>query len=226
MTPTTIVNYRHTTNAFIAKRYLEELSTHPIIAWDFEVAVKYTDSDVARMKTILEQPDLPRNERITIEAALSATALDHPSHTVITHCSIAWSETDSIVFVLANKAITNLVLNYLVTTKQKQIVHNATYDFKHLYYHTGKFPYDYEDTRLLAKTLVNHVDTHKARVGLKELAGHRYGDWGIDSTQFTLAHMHDSKMIKYAAIDSAATFWLWNYMQTRCDELDQQKEQS
>ena len=95
-----------------------------------------------------------------------------------------------------------------------------SYDFRHLYYHTGKFPTNYEDTQLLAKSIINHVDTFKARTGLKELAGRWYGDWGISSDNFTLDQMYEPHVIRYAAIDACATYQLWNYINEQCDKLD------
>lgn len=95
-----------------------------------------------------------------------------------------------------------------------------SYDFRHLYYHTGKFPINYEDSQILAKTLINHVDTFKARTGLKELQGHKYSAWGISSDNFTLAQMNEPHVLHYAAIDAAATYDLWQYLQSQCDDID------
>jgi ribonuclease D len=149
-----------------------------------------------------------------------ATALDHPSHCTITHCSIATSDNQAYVFILDNTSITNYILNYLITTKQKQIWHNASYDFRFLQYFTGNLPYDYEDTQILAKCLINHVNTFKAKTGLKELAGHMYGSWAISKDNFSIEHMYEEHVLKYAAIDSCATYWVYNYMMTECDAID------
>ena len=99
-----------------------------------------------------------------------------------------------------------------------------SYDFKHIYYYTKRFPINYEDTQILAKTLINHVNTFKAKTGLKELAGHMYGSWGISSDNFDLSRMYDEHVLKYAAIDSCATLWLWNYINSECDIIDSKLE--
>ena len=145
-----------------------------------------------------------------LKSKLAATALDHPIHTTITHCSMAVSESEAYVFILDNDKLRNLVLNFLVTTKTTQILHNASFDFKHIYHYTGKFPLNYEDSQIRAKCVLNHVETYKAKTGLKELAGHKYGSWGISSDNFNLSQIHDPKVIEYAAIDAASTFWLYH----------------
>lgn len=214
------VTYESTNNAYKAKQFIEKIKRYNIIAWDFETAIKYTKEDIEFAKNLIATGKLEKFERIQLESKINATALDHPSHCVITHCSIAISETESYVFILDNTSITKYILNYLVSTSQKQILHNASYDFRFLQYFTNKFPKDYEDTALLAKSLLNHVETYKANVKLKELAGHIYGAWGISADNFDIDHMYDSNVLLYAATDSCATLWLWNYMNTQCDEID------
>ena len=203
-----------------AKELLAEISKAPLFAADFEVAVKYSKRQLDEWQSMLELPDLPKLDKVAIQSKLSATALDHPSHSTITHCSIATSNNHAYVFVLNNKSITDYVLDFLITTPIKQVWHNASYDFQRLYYHTGKFPIDYEDSQILAKTLINHVDTFKARTGLKELQGHKYGAWGISSDNFTLDQMYQPHVLHYAAIDAAATYDLWQYLQSQCDYID------
>ena len=104
----------------------------------------------------------------------------------------------------------NRILHWLTNTTVSQIWHNASYDFRQIYYRTGKFPLNYEDTQLLAKGILNHVETFKAKTGLKELAGQWYGAWGISSDNFTIAQMFEEHVLLYAATDACATFKLWN----------------
>ena len=203
------VTYRSTSNVYDANQFLREIAQYPVIAWDFEVAVKYTPDQLQSFRDELAL-DPSKKRRIQLESYLNATALGHPSHCTITHCSIAISESDAFVFILDNPRITSRVLNFLVTTQQRQILHNASYDFRHLHYHTGRMPILYEDTQIFAKTILNHVENHKANTGLKELAGHKYGAWALSSDNFTLDHMYDEKMLRYAATDSCATFWLYH----------------
>lgn len=214
------VNYRSTSTAYTAKTILQTIKQYDTIACDFEVAIRYTADQLSKWQALIESGTLSKLEALNLRSKINATALDHPSHCTLTHCSIATSPETAYVFILDNSSITKLILNFLTTTTQTQIWHNASYDFRHLYYHTGKFPTNYEDTQLLAKSIINHVDTFKARTGLKELAGRWYGDWGISSDNFTLAQMYEPHVIRYAAIDACATYQLWNYINEQCDKLD------
>ena len=200
------VNYEYTNNAFLAKDILANLPS--TFAADFEVANKYTKEEKEEFAHILET-STNKLERIEAQAKLNSDPLGHPSHNEITHLSVAWSPSDAYVFIVNNRSMLNVILNFLVTTKSKQIWHNLSYDGRYIKYHTGKFPINYEDTQILAKTLVNHVEVHKANTGLKQLAGHKYGAWGISSDNFTKEQMFEEKMLKYAATDACATYWLW-----------------
>jgi hypothetical protein len=217
--PTT-VTYDVARTAFKAKQFLDQVRTSPIFAADFEVAIKYTSDEIEEWKRLLQKAELTKLERVSLESRLAATALDHPSHCTITHCSIATSDSHAYVFILDNPSITNYVLNFLVTTLQQQVWHNASYDFRHLYYYIGKFPINYEDSQILAKCLINHVEIYKARTGLKELAGTWYGAWGISADCFTLAQIYEPHVLHYAAIDACATYKLWNFLQDECNSID------
>jgi len=212
------VTYKSARNVFTASQYLTEIRQYDIFAADFETASRYTPEQRDIMTAELAT-DIPTRRRTLLEAALAATALSHPYHVTLTHCSIAISDTEAYVFILDSKGITDLVLNFLITTTQTQIWHNASFDFKHIYHHTGKFPRVYEDTQLLAKTILNHVDTYKANTGLKQLAGHKYGTWGISSDNFDLSHMYDEHVHHYAAIDACATYWLWSSIQSHLEGI-------
>ena len=89
------------------------------------------------------------------------------------------------------------------------LLNTPSYDFKQIYYYTHKFPKNYEDTQIFAKTIINHVETYKAKTGLKELAGHWYGDWAISADNFTTSQMYEEHVLRYAATDACATFRLW-----------------
>lgn len=209
------VTYKSTRNAFTASQYLDEIRQHPTFAADFEVSVKYTPEETAHFMARLEDDNVPKLEQIQLQSKLDATALGHPSHCRITHCSISVNDHESYVFIFDNTSITKLVLQFLITTPQKQVWHNASYDFRHLQYHTGQFPIDYEDSQILAKTLVNHVETYKAGTSLKDLMSHAYGGkWSLSSDSFDISNMYEPWFLHYCAIDSASTYKLYQDLRT------------
>lgn len=214
------VNYEVYSSYKDIKSKLEELNKHSLLAFDFETAVKYTDQEKQDFLRIAQDESLPYLQRREARAKYEATALDHPSHSVITHLNIAWSSRDAWVFVLDNEDTRKLVYDFLVTTNVKQVWHNLGYDGRYILYNTGKFPKDYEDSQIFAKTLINHVDVHKARTGLKELAGKYYGDWGLSADIFSLENIYDETLLRYAATDACATYWVWDRLEKGADKLD------
>ena len=204
------VNYKYTANLYKAKQWLDELPD--LIACDFEASSKFTELQKEAFKLQLETEEDEETKRV-LNQYIKSDGLSHPSLSTLTHVSIAWSESDALVILLPSDKLKQFVVNWLVTTTRKQVWHNLSFDAKHIMYLSGKFPQNYEDTQLLAKTIVNHVEVFKAKTGLKELAGAKYGDWGISSDYFKLEDMYKENVIKYAATDACATFWLWNSIQ-------------
>ena len=74
---------------------------------------------------------------------------------------------------------------------------------------TKKIPKKFIDTQLLAKSLITDANSIKNNFSLKELMSYAYGTWAISKDNFTLEEMWDENMIKYAAIDSCATYKLY-----------------
>ena len=140
----------------------------------------------------------------------SAIALSHPSLTVITHLSFAFSETESNVVILDTDEKRQQVFNWIVQTDRKQIWHNANFDLYHVYHHTRKLPKNIEDSQLMWATILNHTNEQERLTGLKHLAKRIYKDWAIGSEKFGLEHMYDPEVITYAGIDTQATMYLYN----------------
>lgn len=215
------INYTYSKNASTIISKLNQLPD--LIACDFETASKWTDEEKEAMKTFLEEHDeeVCRDEKREIRQYIESNGLSHPSLTYITHLSVAWSPTESFVAILDNETTRNRVLRWLVNTERKQIWHNLSFDGKHIMYHTGKLPKNYEDSEVLAKTLLNHVNVFFAKVGLKHLMGHAYGDWGVEATHFNLSNIYNEKLIEYAGIDACATYKVWLEMQEAIKENDE-----
>ena len=201
------VNYQYTNNCYKAKLWLDNLPE--LFAADFEVASKWTVKEKEKIKNTINTYKLSFKREKTLLQQLNADGLSHPSLTSITHLSIAKSNKDSYVIVCDNERIRSLILNFLITTDKKQLWHNSIFDFKHIFYHTKALPKSYEDTQLLSKSLLNDANSFKDRTGLKELMGYAYGDWAIAKDNFALETMWDIKTIRYSAIDSCATYKLY-----------------
>ena len=213
------VTYEAVTSLYRANQILQSLDV-PLIACDFETAITLTPTERVELEALL-LTDIPKLERIRINARLSATALDHPSYSTITHFQLAHSDNFAYVFIINSPQMLKRITTWLVTTSIKQVWHNASYDFQRLYYYTNKFPLNYEDTALLAKCILNHVNPNLATVGLKELAGKWYGSWSVSPDNFDLSQQYDEKLLLYSATDACATYKLWHSIQSHLDSTCQ-----
>ena len=201
------VTHQQTNDAKEALEWLTSL-TVPIVACDFEAASRYTDEEKEEFKAQLETAS--RLDKHLLQQRIDSSGLSHPSLSRLTHMSLAYSETEAYVFIFDNQEIQDTVLNWIVTTPIKQVWHNLCFDGKHIMHNTGKLPIDYEDSQILAKTLLNHVDNSKSATGLKHLMDYKFGAWAVSSDNFTLVNMYSPELIHYAAIDACATLTLWN----------------
>lgn len=204
------VEYQSTSDPKTAKEWLDNLPS--VFSADFETAVRYSPEVIAEAKEKMVDSTLPRKEQIAYQAIAKSSALGHPSHCTITHCSIGISERNAYVFIIDSQDIADVVLDFLVTTEKTQVWHNYAYDGRFLRYYAGKDAINVEDTQIFAKTLINHVEVFKAATSLKDLMGAYYGNWAISKDNFDLVHQYDEEVLKYAAIDAAATFKLWEYL--------------
>lgn len=210
------VTFKSTSTPYTALKWLNALP--PLAAFDFEAACIYSPDEQKQFAKMALDDTYSKQDRRTLHSMSKASALSHPSHVHLTHLSVGLSETEAFVIILHNNHMRRLILKWLIETDVIQVWHNATFDFKHIYYHTGQFPRNYEDSQQHAKTIINHVETYKAKTGLKDLAGPHYGEWAVAADYFTLDQMYNPKLIEYAAIDGAATMWLWNSIQRHLKE--------
>lgn len=210
----TVVNYKSTNNIVEANQWLRELPS--VIACDFEVASCYTDDQKADFQLELDAlEDQNSLYSHTLRQKIASDGLSHPSLSVITHISIAWSETDALVIITDTPRLRARIFEFLVTTPSTQIWHNLGFDAKLITYNTGgRFPQNFEDSQILAKTILNHVDNFKSKTGLKELMGYKYSAWGVAPDYFNLSQMYNEDLLLYAATDACATMALWNEIQT------------
>ena len=188
-------------------RYKTMASVNAMTHYDLRAAiinpiVTFTDKPEQALEWLNATPD-------TITLDFETTGLAHPSQEIITHLAVGTSESEAFVIIFSD-GMEAPVMDWLVTTKKKQIWHNLSFDGKYMIHRTGKFPKNYEDSQLLAWSYLNHADTYRAKVGLKGLAGKIYGEWAVAKDLFGLEHMYNPEMITYAGTDTCATFFVWN----------------
>ena len=194
-----------------ASQWLQSMPS--LVACDFETSSIYTPEEQAKFKEelkILEKnPEANHDQIIELKKKINNSGLSHPSQVIITHFSIASSPEESKVIILATDEVEKIVMDWIVNTNSKQVWHNFSFDGKLVYHRTNKFPKDFEDSEQLAKSLINHVDVYKAKVGLKELMGWKYGDWAISADNFNFTQAYEPRVIEYSGVDACATYQLW-----------------
>ena len=205
------VEYEYTDNMYRIDRWLRNLPD--MFAADFETASLWSSKSRQELLKIqlelVPKDDAHFDQRRKLLQRLEADGLSHPSLTVITHLSIAWSDHNARVIVCSKNDVRLKVCNFLASTIRKQLWHNATFDFKHILWNTGKLPKNYVDTMLLAKCILNDANQFRNDVRLKSLMQYAYGAWAISKDNFTLDEMWDENMIKYSATDACATYKLY-----------------
>ena len=214
------LDIQHTDDPTQALQWLEAMG--PLVACDFEASSIYTLEEHQEAKEALKEaelnPDANHDKIIKLRKIVNNSGLSHPSQVIITHLSVSDSETSAKVIILGSDETEQAIMNWLTTTKRKQIWHNASFDLKLIFHRTGKFPPDFEDSQQLAKALINHVEVYKAKTSLKELMGHRFGNWAISADNFHFSQAYEPHVVTYSGIDAIATLCLWNDIQSDLKE--------
>ena len=168
-----------------------------------DVKVTYTKDIVEAEKWLNNLPD-------TFTYDSETTGLEHPSREEITMYSFGIDDETAFVISNESKAMQDMVMNFLITTDKTILIHNFQFDGKWIRFLTGEYPKNYQDSQLLAWTYLNHAEVYKAKVGLKALASEIYRDWAVAKDMFAIEYKYDEQLIRYAGIDAAATWYVWN----------------
>ena len=180
--------------------------SYSVVGFDIEARSVYSKVERKKAESLIGKAS-PQ----FYEVVANSSGLSHPSIQRTTHIVIGLSKSKSVVFVVDDR-LAQIVFEWAVTTKVKLIFHNAPFDVKTIYFHTGKFPKDMEDTALISKVLLNDADSYLAKVGLKVLMKNYYiGSWALE-VDYEVADLYDEKFIRYTAIDGCATIYLWKLL--------------
>lgn len=214
-------------------RFVEDVTPQSlgdvIASYHIKVDITFTD-DVTTARRWLKAAD---KQLDIVSLDFEANDLTIPQFNDLTMMTLGWSLTTSLVIVFNTDEIKQLVLDWLVTTKLKQVWHNALFDVRLIHHFTGKFPHNLEDSMLLAGVYNNHVDLLKRKKSLKELAKDVYLDWGNNKASFDLydtslnetvkdlkyvgtsdISKYNLALIKYCGIDQCATTFVYQNFDT------------
>jgi hypothetical protein len=167
--------------------YLNKFNAYSIVEHSMsdlvEVSGKFTD-DLAIAKKWLSWLDENFTE-LTLDTETDGFAI--PQLNKINMIGFGWGYESALVILFVTDEIRKYVLNWVVTTNIKFILHNALYDFRHIYNITNKMPkHLVEDSQLLASVYRNAVGFSKKDVGLKTLGATLYANWAESKETFEL----------------------------------------
>jgi hypothetical protein len=203
----------YASNYTIRKNLPLLLAKHSVLALDTETRSVYNKElrkEATEYLKTVNTSDLLYKQALMVE---ESSGLSFPSITRTTHFIFSESRSKSYVIVCNTPEIEMFIWKLIAEYDGKIIVHNALFDLKIMYERVGCFPKDFEDTSLMVKCLINHVNIWKAKVGLKELMGSYYSPRWIIMDDYEPENLKDPKFLEYAAIDGAATFYLSELIQ-------------
>lgn len=215
------VNYTLYTSSYSIRKNLPKLLERcKILAFDTETRSVYEKDERQEAKDYLK--DSSPADKLYSQAMLVANSsgLSYPSITRTTHFIFGESREKAHVVICDSYEVEMFIWNELAKYEGLLLVHNSLFDLKIMYERVGKLPKNYIDTALMVKCLINHVDIWKAKTSLKELMGVYYDPKWTLMNDYEPENLKLKSFIMYAAIDGAATFYLYELILEQLEEID------
>ena len=199
---------------YTINKMIKQLNKIKLLSFDVETRSVYSKNNVTEAKNLLKEPELVDPEYLVFLKQVSrSSGLSYPSLIKTTHFIFGLSKNSSVIIVAHDKKTEVTLWDFVAKFKGKILVHNAGFDLKICFQRTGMLPLDYEDTQLLAKCYINNSDAWKSRVSLKHLMGEYYiPKWSLFE-DYDTKDLQDKNFLEYAAIDGAATFYLYELLE-------------
>ena len=196
------------------------LKEHKMLSLDVECRTVYTKPERDEAKAYLK--DAPTSDTYYKQARVVAASsgLSYPSIVKTTHFIFGVSKNKVYTVICKTPKMELFLWNLIANYSGTFLIHNSGFDMKICYQRTGKMPKNVEDTMLLAKCLVNHVNIWKAKTGLKELVGDYYPpSWSLYS-DYEPADLKNVDFLKYCGYDGSAVWTVYELMK---EELRNEK---
>lgn len=195
------------TTPWTINQKLAELVDVPQMAFDTETSGLYSKEQRKEAIKLLDE-DLDTYMHKLVSVVANNNGLSFPSLTRTTHFVFGLSRKHSVILVPPGRHMELLIWNWIRNYRGKLLIHNSLFDLKLMYHRIGDLPYDYDDTALMIKTLINNSDVWKAKIGLKEVMGDYYNlSWALFN-EYEPENPVDPNFLDYAAIDGGATYYL------------------
>jgi len=198
-------------STFSIRKALDRLSGYNLLAFDIEAQSVYSLEERAEAKVLLKNPEeLEHEDLILCKQVAESSGLSYPELIKVTHFIFGISKSHSIILISRNYQTELLIFNWIATQKHtKFIIHNALFDLKVMQHRVKELPANYEDSQLMVRTLTNHSENWKAKVGLKDLMGSYYDPKWTEIETYDIVDYKDKAFLRYSSIDGAATYKLY-----------------
>jgi len=190
---------------------LLNMHQYPMMSLDLETRGVYAKAERKLALKLLAFADVDEARELYHLVAMN-NGLSYPSLVEVTHFVFGLSKSSSIILIPENSIQELFIWNWITNYRGKLLIHNALFDLKIMYHRTGLLPNDYEDTALLAKSLTNHSKSWLAKIDLKDIMGKYYSPKWTLIDEYEPENPKDEKFLRYAAIDGAATYYLWELL--------------
>jgi len=203
------VDYTIGSTSWHINKKLMSMNDIPMMSLDLETKGVYSKLERKRALKLLATEDITKKCQ-NYYLISNNSGLSYPSLVNVTHFVFGISKSSSIILIPENPRQEIIIWKWIVNYQGKLLVHNTLFDLKVMYHRTHAFPKDYEDTALRIKTLINNSKSWKAKIGLKDLMGSHYSPKWTLIDEYEPDNPKEEKFLRYAAIDGAATYYLWN----------------
>ena len=207
------VSYTVYSTMYTAMKALASLPD--LVSFDLETQSIYSLEERAEAKELLKNyaEDMHTEDVKLSKLVRNSSGLSHPKITKVTHFIFGLSRSEAIIIICSDPKLELSILNWVADYKGKLITHNSLFDLKLVHQRTGKFPVDFEDTQLLAKCFINDTQDWQAKTGLKHIMSSYYDPkWQLIES-YDIQDYKDEAFLRYASIDGAATYYLWELLQ-------------
>ena len=209
------VTYNVVATRYNIQKKLKSLSDNAVMSLDTETSGVYPKQDRKVAQKLLDKdPDLSIDQIRKYRMVAGNSGLSFPSLVVTTHFIFGLSRDHSEILIPDTIQTEMVIWKFIASHKGLLVIHNSLFDLQIMFNRIGLFPENYVDTAILSKCFVNHVDIWKAKVSLKELMGKQYDpSWSVYN-EYEPDNPKDPKFLKYCSIDGAATFNLWEEIES------------
>ena len=189
------------------------LSEHKVLSLDTETRSVYDKETRAEASAFLKEAHVKDSLYKQARVVAASTGLSFPSIVKTTHFIFGESRSKSHIIICDSAAKEMLVWKAIAEYEGLFLIHNSLFDLKIMFQRMGCLPKNFIDTALLVKCFINHVNIWKSKTSLKELMGQYYNPKWALMNDYEPENLKHSDFLDYAAIDGAATFYLWELAQ-------------